>query len=257
MNPMAASYGPGERPSYLSAAFAFSVATHVALIWISSSYGSLDLLFASKAKEPNQARVLNVVLPAQQEASASSNSTQSVQPVMQDAQSVLDRQPPATDQTQVSAMEEQTGESVGLAISTSRYYPVSELDEHPGIVITPELDQLVLNGPVGLNGHAKIELLVESDGRINEANILETNLPAPYPDGLRQAFTKVQYSPGRLHGRDVRMRIIIAVEYVDGISSLPSHRIEDGRVRLEALPQVPVSLMPDRHQRKQNPPRQP
>lgn len=254
MTQLAESSGQGERPNCLSVAIALSAATHLGLIVVLSSGGSLDSFLRSESKEAHRAIALSVRLPAQSDGSGSSDGGK--EPNVQQAASV-DAPNAATNGSRSSTMAKGADESVGLSIPASHYYPLSELDEHPGIAVTPELDQLAINGPTGLNGQAKIELFVESDGSVNEVKILETNLPAPYPDNLRKIFKKVQYNPGRLDGRTVRMKIMIAVEYVDGISSIPPHRIEDGRVRLEKLPQLPITLMPDRHQRKQNPPRQP
>lgn len=144
---------------------------------------------------------------------------------------------------------------VGVPLDLLYYYPVNELEIRPLIKQQPTLDESPAGMELAVNGRALLELLIENNGRINSVNVLENNLPASHVSQLEQAFSHVEYTPGRKSGRLVRSRLLIEVVYVDGVMHhLPEAPVNLGVFPSAPDPHVPITLPPDRHKRKSNPP---
>lgn len=144
-----------------------------------------------------------------------------------------------------------TESTAGLDWKALYYYSVSEVQQRPQVRFPPQLENNLLESMPLVNGTAKMELLVERTGKVNAANILDSNLPAPYPELLQKAFKDMEYSPGLIDGHAVRTRILIEISYTDGVLSSPEVAVMQPH---PSVPHVPFALPPDRHQHKQNPP---
>lgn len=143
----------------------------------------------------------------------------------------------------------------GIPLDMLYYYPGTELDIRPNIKREPILDEHPEGMTLAVNGRALFELLIERNGQINAVNLLRNDLPASHVRQLEQAFSRVEYVPGRKSGMAVRSRLLIEVIYVDGVlHHLPQAQVNLGVFPAAPDPHVPITLPADRHKRKSNPP---
>lgn len=144
---------------------------------------------------------------------------------------------------------------IGIPLELLYYYPINELEIRPLIQRQPILNDTPAGMEIAVNGKALLELLIERDGHINSINLLQNDLPASHVYQLEQAFSNVEYTPGQKNGRAVRSRLLIEVVYVDGVMHhLPETPVNLGVFPSAPDPHVPITLPPDRHKRKSNPP---
>lgn len=144
---------------------------------------------------------------------------------------------------------------MGIPLDLLYYYSINELEIRPLIKRQPTLNDTPAGVEIAVNGKALLELLIERDGHINSVNLLQNDLPASHVQQLEQAFSNMEYTPGQKNGRAVRSRLLIEVVYVDGvIHHLPEAPVNLGVFPSAPDPHVPITLPPDRHKRKSNPP---
>jgi hypothetical protein len=95
-----------------------------------------------------------------------------------------------------------------VARSIDDYLPVSLLDVPPRLLDNVDT-QVDLHGVEGVIGEAEILLLISSSGQVDDAQILSSSLPVFMIEIVAQRFAKVRFSPGELHGLQVRSRLRI------------------------------------------------
>jgi periplasmic protein TonB len=62
-------------------------------------------------------------------------------------------------------------------------------------------------------GYVRLQLKLESDGRVNEVAVLETNLPAEYEKVALNAFRGAKFYPARKNGRPVRAQFKVELTF--------------------------------------------
>lgn len=62
-------------------------------------------------------------------------------------------------------------------------------------------------------GYVRVRLMLEADGRVNEASVLETNLPADYEKAALEAFRHARFYPARKNGRAVRAQFKVELRF--------------------------------------------
>jgi len=143
--------------------------------------------------------------------------------------------------------------TLGMNWERLYYFPLVELSRRPTLITRPDFKISEISGQVEVNGHVRIEVLVENTGRVNAVRLVHTDLPYPYPQKVMQAFQKVSYTPGMKDGLNVRTRILIEATYIDGVLNNDIGQSWELTFPDEGKPHTPITLPENRHQRKQNP----
>lgn len=99
-----------------------------------------------------------------------------------------------------------------LTVPEPIYYGFNELDQIPTVLENIEGDSPELvNYPQG--GTLKIQLLVDEFGRVINAEVVESELPAQFSKVAVQAFLQVKFTPGLKNNVPVRSMAKIVVHY--------------------------------------------
>ena len=99
-----------------------------------------------------------------------------------------------------------------LTVPEPIYYGFNEMDQIPTVVENIEGDPPELvDYPQG--GTLKIQLLVDEFGRVLNAEVVESELPAQFSKVAAQAFLQVKFTPGLKNNVPVRAMAKIVVHY--------------------------------------------
>lgn len=109
-------------------------------------------------------------------------------------------------------------ESTHSPAAEDYYHKSGELDEQP-----VPLEAVVPMYPeeakaMGLDGYAKLLLLIDEEGRLRGVDILESSPPGVFGDAAAAAFRNVKFTPGVIDALPVKSRMIIKVEFKAGMS---------------------------------------
>ena len=237
----------------LMLAVCFSLLLH-SLLFVSWQYGwpsgALDGFRPGEENTHNEQR-LEVRLLQQDDTEKSGASEHS------SAEASLTRATVASEVAkQTAATELQTTQTpLGIPLDALYYHSLPELDQRPLLKRIPKIDEAPGGMQLAVNGTALIELLIENTGRINAVKMVRTDLPATYVSALQTAFAEIEYTPGIKQEHPVRSRLYIEVSYVDGVvNNIPLPVANLGRFPSAPAPHTPITLPPDRHKRKFNPP---
>jgi periplasmic protein TonB len=100
------------------------------------------------------------------------------------------------------------------ALVDPNYYDALELD-------TPNMEPVGKIEPVDPElgsahphtGFIRLQIKLEADGRVNEATVVETNLPPEYKKVALDAFRRARFYPARKNGRPVRAKFTIELTF--------------------------------------------
>lgn len=112
-------------------------------------------------------------------------------------------------------------------VNTDYYYKSSELDEQPSPVapVTPEYP--VLAKAQGIEGDAKLLILIDEDGTIHHIEVLESRPPNVFGNAAMAAFRSMIFKPGKKGLMPVKSRMVIKVDFKveagqgDGFTAAP------------------------------------
>ncbi|MBC7501976.1 MAG: hypothetical protein H7315_16010 [Herminiimonas sp.] len=99
------------------------------------------------------------------------------------------------------------------------YLPGSALSVRPKPLTEPQL--ILPPGWLEAFGQVKMTLYINASGKVDELVLLKTNLAPELHDAVRDAFLRIEFSPGELGGTTVAS--VMTIE-VDVASSLGSRR---------------------------------
>ncbi|MGO9445955.1 MAG: energy transducer TonB [Thiobacillaceae bacterium] len=100
------------------------------------------------------------------------------------------------------------------ALVDPNYYDAFELDipnlEPVGKIepVDPELGSAHPH-----TGYIRLQLKLEADGRVNEATVVETNLPPDYEKVALDAFRNARFYPAKKNGRSVRAKFTVELSF--------------------------------------------
>lgn len=97
-----------------------------------------------------------------------------------------------------------------------RYFHPKDLTEQPSVVrnIPPDF-QLYL--PQGLPEPAKVVLLINEHGSIDQVVVLNNVLPVQARNEIINVFSKIKFRPGRISGKPVKVQLQIEIGLGSGI----------------------------------------
>ena len=96
----------------------------------------------------------------------------------------------------------------GLGLGFTKYFPSAALSTRPKAIDQPAL---MLEG-IASFGQSKLTLYLNANGKVDEVIIDQTNLPPALSDAVREAFLKMQFSPGEIAGNAVPTVMKIEVD---------------------------------------------
>lgn len=102
-------------------------------------------------------------------------------------------------------------------IEDTTYYPAQEVDVHPSALqaILPKYpDQAARDS---LTGSVVLLLLLDEGGKVQEASVEESDPSGLFDQSALEAFRHARFTPAQRHGRAVKSRVRIKVNYdLDG-----------------------------------------
>jgi len=100
-----------------------------------------------------------------------------------------------------------------LPIEGDNFYPSVQLTERPVALAELALDYRAV-GPIVGSGKMIMTLWITAQGEVEKAEIDESELPAPFAGPAIDAFKRMRFKPGELHGRSVGtvMKIELTLE---------------------------------------------
>ena len=121
-----------------------------------------------------------------------------------------------------AASTENEAASAGPAeIPDPTYYAARELDLYPALVSA--LDIRGLRGTTSADAKGYVLLLVHIDagGVVNDVSIVEAQPPGRFDEEARHALRSARFRPAIRHGRAVKSRVLIHVDYGSGAADAP------------------------------------
>ncbi len=121
---------------------------------------------------------------------------------------------PANDPGQAKPFQNRrSAESAALSIDADYYYKSSELDEQPTplkpvVPVYPDLAKAR-----GVEGYAKLLLLIDEQGEVRHIDVLESNPPDVFGDAAMDAFRSMMFKPGQRASFPVKSRMVIKIEF--------------------------------------------
>jgi TonB family protein len=215
------------------AALWFSAAVHLALMGLikfrpmSPAHESVDSLQVrlegfNSEKSAEQSPPKDVATLAEQ---AVANAAKKPSPEKQAARQQTEAETgPATVQTPAPADKSHSLPQIELPQWVDRaYYAVLELDSPNLQPIQPiEPTDPQAGQPHPLSGYVRLLIKLEADGTVNEATVVESNLPQSYQQSALEAFGKAHFVPARKDGQPVRARFMVQLEFGQRDGSIES-----------------------------------
>lgn len=99
------------------------------------------------------------------------------------------------------------------SISSERpttYYRLAELDQRP-LALSHPRPSYPETSEQYISGKIVIQLLINSNGRVDWVETLPTELPTVFVDAAKQAFLNIQFKPGMMSGQPVGSQLWLEV----------------------------------------------
>lgn len=194
-----------------SAALIVSALVHAAFIGAASEPGTrLAHTSAAAHRFPLAARLISVESQPQSVALPESH----VFPPEARRAAPVRRTPSArVSQARDAAPEEREDEPRITEAPDSTYYAARQLDSYPELVTALDL-KFPANVDLAVSaGHVLLLVLIDAQGRVNDASVVEAAPPGVFEDAATHALLSARFKPAVKDGRAVRSRLVVHVTY--------------------------------------------
>lgn len=119
----------------------------------------------------------------------------------------------------LSASEAREPRASGAALPLTPdpvYYPARQLDVYPALLQSIRLEYPHHAAQSQVSGNVLMMLLIDEAGRVNEISIAAAEPAGYFENAVRLAFADARFSPARKHGRAVKSRVLIRINYNSG-----------------------------------------
>lgn len=98
-------------------------------------------------------------------------------------------------------------------IEDTTYYPAQDVDVHPSAL--QEIHPIYPNEAAiaSVTGSVVLVLLLDEGGMVREASVEQANPPGMFEESALNAFRNARFTPAQRHGRSVKSRVRIKVNY--------------------------------------------
>mgnify|MGYP001428862084 CR=1 FL=1 len=100
-------------------------------------------------------------------------------------------------------------ESPFLEVPDLAFHPASELDVYP-LTLQQVITQIPENAVAP--GTVTLLLMIDEFGKVNDAELLDSEPEGQYDEAVKQAYARANFSPAQKDGRVVRSRIVVRVD---------------------------------------------
>ena len=93
------------------------------------------------------------------------------------------------------------------------YYPARQLDVYPVLATPLDLRYGAKAAAADVTGHVLLLVMIDHDGAVDEANVVEAQPPGVFDEAARRAFLGARFRPASKDGRAVKARVLVHVSY--------------------------------------------
>jgi protein TonB len=93
------------------------------------------------------------------------------------------------------------------------YYSARDVEVHPRALVEVVPDYPADADRQRVSGKVRLQLRLEADGRVSDADVLSATPPGQFEESALKAFRNVRFAPAQKNGRPVRALVLIEVVY--------------------------------------------
>jgi protein TonB len=125
-------------------------------------------------------------------------------------------EPPAPEPPASSTAPEKRADLPSIEVpllEDPTYYPAQDVDVHPTALQSIQPAYPPEAASTGVAGSVVLLLLLDESGRVQDLSVEESYPPGMFDQSATEAFRNARFSPAQRHGRAVKSRVRIKVNY--------------------------------------------